>query len=82
MGQNSRQPLRVAARIGDAPERGAVTAGKWKRGPEVLFGDLTSKAVEGGGAVPMRLISGRIPKKILGPLLHLDSRPACGDATV
>ena len=43
--------------------------------PKVLFGDLTLKAVEGGGAVPMRLISGRIPKKILGPLLHLDSRP-------
>jgi len=64
------------ASSGSDPQRGPSSA--LRRAPKFLFGDLTLKAVEGGGAVPMRLVSGRIPKKILGPLLHLDSRPACG----
>ena len=63
-------------------ERGAGIAAERKRGPErFLFGDLTSEAIEGGGRSLLRLISGRIPNLKLGPLLRLDSRPACGDAT-
>ena len=64
-------------------ERGAGIAVERKRGPErLVFGDLTSEAIEGDGAILLRLISGRIPNLKLGPLLRLDSRPACGDATV
>ncbi len=64
-------------------ERGAGIAAERKRGPErFLFGDLTSEAIEGGGRSLLRLISGRIPNLKLGPLHRLDSRPACGDATV
>ena len=48
----------------------------------LLFGDLTSEAIEGGGRSLLRLISGRILNLKLGPLPRLDSRPACADATV
>ena len=64
-------------------QRGAGIAAERKRGPErFLFGDLTSEAIEGGGRSLLRLISGRIPNLKLGPLHRLDSRPACGNATV
>ena len=43
-----------------ASQGGRGTAGEWKRGPEAFFGDLTSKAVEGGRR-SSRPISGRIP---------------------
>ena len=62
-------------------ERGAGTAGKWKRAPEGSFGDLTLEAVMGGGAVPMRLISGRIPKNLGAPAPPRQP-PHLRDATV
>ena len=63
--------------------RGAGTAGERKRGPKrFLFGDLTSQAVEGGGAVPARLISGRIPNNSnWGPCSTSTAAPVSGDAT-
>jgi hypothetical protein len=67
----------------------AGAGGTWSRdrrraeeGPRVFFGDLTSEAIEGGGAIPSASDLRSHPQIKSGPLLHLDSRPACGDATV
>src|SRR5882724_7545283 len=67
----------------------AGAGGTWSRdrsrveeGPRVFFGDLTPEAIKGGGAIPCASDLGSHPQIKLGPLLRLDSRSACGDATV
>ena len=51
------------------------------RGAPNLFRGSDLEGGRGRRAVPLRLISGRIPNLKLGPLLHLDSRPS-GDLTL
>ena len=43
-----------------------------------MFGDLTLEAVKGGEAAPLRLISGRIPKKSWGPCSTSTAAPPAG----
>ena len=50
-----------------------------EEGPRSFFRGSDLEGGRGRRAVPLRLISGRIPNLKLGPLLHLDSRPS-GDA--
>jgi hypothetical protein len=57
--------------------QGSPQSGRWAR----AFGELTSEAIEGGGAIPLRLTSGRILNEKSRALLRLDRRP-CGNATV
>ena len=47
--------------------------------PRSFFRGSDLEGGRGRRAIPLRLISGRIPNLKLGPLLHLDSRPS-GDA--
>ena len=51
-----------------------------RRAPKFLFGDLTSVVIEGGGAIPSRLISDRIPTN-WGPCSTSTAAPVSGDAT-